>query len=261
MPLNSTARDALMSYLQTLPEAASYVFPSRKHTTEPVSPIGERALVYIIGKYAKRARVPDLSPHDLRHRFGYRMARTVPLHRLGSIYGPRKKDDSLDTTLRYVRSTKRDLQSKLFSLNRSRGHRQVVAALNGGASVRRGGTLGFPSWSNAVPVGSRPSTPTRPRWCFASACARWRAGAKGRPTGLRRWVAQAPVTTRSTAARRSAGSPRPRAEPRHGPAPVLLRGEPTPTPGRGDRHIRVAAGPLVGRGANACSGRGQPQHQ
>lgn len=48
----------------------------------------------------------SLSPHDLRHRFGYRMAETVPLHRLAQIMG----HDSLDTTMVYVRGTSEDLQ-------------------------------------------------------------------------------------------------------------------------------------------------------
>ena len=50
-----------------------------------------------------------VSPHDLRHRFGYRMAETVPLHRLAQIMG----HDSLDTTMIYVRGTKSDLQREV----------------------------------------------------------------------------------------------------------------------------------------------------
>lgn len=77
-----------------------------------VGPIGERALIYIVGKYAEHARVADVSPHDLRHRFGYRMARLVPLHRLAQIMG----HDSLDTTLRYVRGTQQDLQQAVETI-------------------------------------------------------------------------------------------------------------------------------------------------
>jgi integrase/recombinase XerD len=65
-----------------------------------------RALGYLITKYAVQAQVADVSPHDLRHRFGYRMAEVVPLHRLAQIMG----HDSLDTTMLYVRGTKQDLQ-------------------------------------------------------------------------------------------------------------------------------------------------------
>jgi integrase/recombinase XerC len=53
-----------------------------------------------------QVQVIDLSPHDLRHRFGYRMAELVPLHRLAQIMG----HDSLDTTMLYIRGTKQDLQ-------------------------------------------------------------------------------------------------------------------------------------------------------
>ncbi|GGM16667.1 tyrosine-type recombinase/integrase [Deinococcus aerophilus] len=51
----------------------------------------------------------DISPHDLRHRFGYVMAEQVPLHRLAQIMG----HDSLDTTARHTRATQRDLQAKV----------------------------------------------------------------------------------------------------------------------------------------------------
>jgi integrase/recombinase XerD len=50
-----------------------------------------------------------VSPHDLRHRFGYRMAASVPLHRLAQLMG----HDSLDTTLLYVRGPRQDLQQEV----------------------------------------------------------------------------------------------------------------------------------------------------
>jgi len=115
VPLNSTARDALTSYVRTLPDGARYLFPSRKRggSSEGGGPVGGRALVYIVSKYAEQARVRDLSPHDLRHRFGYRMAQTVPLHRLAQLMG----HDSLDTTLRYVRGTQQDLQQAVETIS------------------------------------------------------------------------------------------------------------------------------------------------
>lgn len=70
------------------------------------APIGTRALNYLIRKYAGLAKVVDLSPQDLRHRFGYVLAQTVPLHRLAQLMG----HDSLDTTAIYVRGTPQDLQ-------------------------------------------------------------------------------------------------------------------------------------------------------
>ncbi len=114
VPLNTTAREALTNYLPTLPSETAYVFPSRKRgrAGETAGRLGERALVYIISKYAGQARVVDVSPHDLRHRFGYRMARTVPLHRLAQLMG----HDSLDTTMLYVRGTQQDLQQAVETI-------------------------------------------------------------------------------------------------------------------------------------------------
>ena len=102
VPLNSTVRNALEEYLAVVPANASYLFPSEK-TGQALT---ERALSYVIKKYARAAKIAWLRPHDLRHRFGYRMAQVVPLHRLAQIMG----HDSLDTTMIYIRSTKADLQ-------------------------------------------------------------------------------------------------------------------------------------------------------
>ena len=102
VPLNTTARSILSVYLETLPKESVYLFPSEK-TQEALT---ERALGHLITKYASRAHLVDVSPHDLRHRFGYRMAEVVPLHRLAQIMG----HDSLDTTMLYIRGTKQDLQ-------------------------------------------------------------------------------------------------------------------------------------------------------
>ncbi|MGI8912561.1 MAG: tyrosine-type recombinase/integrase [Chloroflexota bacterium] len=112
VPLNSTARDTLRTYLATLPKDTPCLFPSRKGGTggtereQRVAPLTPRALSYLVACYAHLAKVPDLSPHDLRHRFGYRMAKAVPLHRLAQLMG----HDSLDTTRIDVASTRADLQ-------------------------------------------------------------------------------------------------------------------------------------------------------
>lgn len=94
-----------------LAEDAPCLFPSRKgeknsDCERELRPITDRALGYVVAKYAAMAKVEDVSPHDLRHRFGYEMAKRVPLHRLAQIMG----HDSLDTTMVYVRGTRGDLQ-------------------------------------------------------------------------------------------------------------------------------------------------------
>ena len=108
VPLNATARKVLEEYLPTLPAGTELLFPSGK-TKEALS---ERALGYIVKKYARIARLPDVSPHDLRHRFGYRMAESVPLHRLAQIMG----HDSLDTTKLYIQGTKQELQQAVKTI-------------------------------------------------------------------------------------------------------------------------------------------------
>jgi integrase/recombinase XerC len=111
VPLNSTAREALAEWMAELPVGAPCLFPSRKgektnNGEKGLRPISNRALGYIVSKYAALARVEDVSPHDLRHRFGYEMAKRVPLHRLAQIMG----HDSLDTTMVYIKGTQGDLQ-------------------------------------------------------------------------------------------------------------------------------------------------------
>lgn len=108
VPLNATARRVLEEYLPTLSRETIFLFPSGK-TKEALS---ERALGYIIKKYAGSAKLSDVSPHDLRHRFGYRMAESVPLHRLAQIMG----HDSLDTTKLYIQGTKQDLQQAVETI-------------------------------------------------------------------------------------------------------------------------------------------------
>ncbi|MDF5716223.1 MAG: site-specific integrase [Rhizonema sp. NSF051] len=109
VPLNATARAILTVYIKTQTLDANYLFVSEK-TGEALT---ERALGYLVKKYAHIASLTDVSPHDLRHRFGYRMAQVVPLHRLAQIMG----HDSLDTTMIYIRGTQSDLQKEGFLSN------------------------------------------------------------------------------------------------------------------------------------------------
>ena len=112
VPLNVTARDALREWLEALPKGSQWLFPSRKGKTngsgeKESQPITVRGLGYAVKRYAELAKVEDVSCHDLRHRFGYRMTQKTALHRLAQIMG----HDSLDTTMVYVRGTQGDLQT------------------------------------------------------------------------------------------------------------------------------------------------------
>ncbi|QBD76840.1 hypothetical protein EPA93_12825 [Ktedonosporobacter rubrisoli] len=93
VPLNAIVCQALANYLPTLPIRSTWVFLSEK-THEALS---VRALGYIVKKYADLAGIADLSPRDLRHCFGYRLAETMSLPELARLMG----HDSLETTRRY----------------------------------------------------------------------------------------------------------------------------------------------------------------
>lgn len=112
VPLNATARKVLGEYQAWLVKQgkslSGYVFVSQR-TGQSLTP---RGLRFMLDKYAQRAGVKDLGPHDLRHRFGYRMAEKVPLHRLAQIMG----HNLLDTTLTYIRGTQRDLQQAVETI-------------------------------------------------------------------------------------------------------------------------------------------------
>ncbi|MBN1874236.1 MAG: tyrosine-type recombinase/integrase, partial [Anaerolineae bacterium] len=110
VPLNTTARSALQHYIDAIGSYAEddYMFVSQR-TRSHLTP---RGLRFIIDRYAQRAGIVDLRPHDLWHRFGYRMAEKVPLHRLAQIMG----HDSLDTTLIYIQGTQNDLQHAVESI-------------------------------------------------------------------------------------------------------------------------------------------------
>ena len=112
VPLNATARVALEAYdpLLTKPHAQDATPLSRSEKRQ--ARLTERGLGYLVQKYVEQAKLCNISPHDLRHHFGYRMAETVPLHRLAQLMG----HDSLDTTLLYVQGTKNDLQQAVDTI-------------------------------------------------------------------------------------------------------------------------------------------------
>lgn len=108
VPLNVTVRNAIREYQENLDLESEYVFISQKTRKN----LTRRGVSFAIKKYARKAGIPDLKPHDLRHRFGYRMAVNVPIHRLAQIMG----HDSLDTTMIYIRGTPGDLQQAVESI-------------------------------------------------------------------------------------------------------------------------------------------------
>ncbi len=106
--LNTTARNMLEEYLPTLPVNTLFLFPSGKTK----GALSERALGYMVKKYAHVAKLSGVSPRHLRHRFGYRMAKSVPLHRLPQIM----EHGSLDTTKVSIQGTRHDLQQAVETI-------------------------------------------------------------------------------------------------------------------------------------------------
>jgi hypothetical protein len=59
-----------------------YQIPARPFSSgKTKKALSERALGFIVKSSPRQPKLPDVRPHDLRHRFGYRMAGAVPLHR------------------------------------------------------------------------------------------------------------------------------------------------------------------------------------
>lgn len=107
VPLNATARAALSDYLETLSMEADHLFPGADNGR-----LTERALGYIVAKYAHLAKLENISPHDLRHRFGYRMKETTKIEDLAKLMG----HTSLNTTAIYGQATAEDLQRSVETI-------------------------------------------------------------------------------------------------------------------------------------------------
>ncbi|GHO46814.1 tyrosine-type recombinase/integrase [Ktedonospora formicarum] len=86
---------ALSEYVASLPSECTYLFMS----TKTGKALTERALGHLVSKYAKLTRLVDISPQDLRHRFGYCMAQTLPLEQLARVMG----HESSASTVLYLR--------------------------------------------------------------------------------------------------------------------------------------------------------------
>ena len=113
VPLNVTVRKALEGYLGELASTAETAPGQFVFRSEKGGGLTERGLRYVVSKYVQIARLEDVSPHDLRHRFGYRLAKTgTPLQEIAQLMG----HDSTDTTLLYTKATGADLEARVARL-------------------------------------------------------------------------------------------------------------------------------------------------
>ncbi len=108
IPLNSSARTVLQAYLTEVSTEQNILFASRR-THKGLT---RRGVSFIVAKYVKKAGLEDISPHDLRHRFGYKMAEKLSLDGLAKIMG----HESLNTTMIYAQSINQDLERAIEAI-------------------------------------------------------------------------------------------------------------------------------------------------
>lgn len=85
LPLNATAREALLDYLAVRPHVESPRLLISSKFREPMTAIGVRKLCQ---RLQHTARIPDLHPHLLRATFGTKLARReVPIERIAELMG------------------------------------------------------------------------------------------------------------------------------------------------------------------------------
>jgi len=106
VPLNVDTRRALQSYLNEADlESGSYLFISQRGG--PLQPSG---IYYLVNRYARDARLEDVTPHTLRHTFGKNLVDAgVSLDRVAQLLG----HESVDTTRVYTTPSEQDLQREV----------------------------------------------------------------------------------------------------------------------------------------------------
>jgi site-specific recombinase XerD len=111
VPLNKTARFALSEYLQLKPdlEVTNYLFVSQKGT-----PLSKRTIFDVVKKYLGMIGVNDASCHSLRHLFATNLYNK---HKDIVLVKEALGHKSIQTTLRYARKSKAEVQQALESLD------------------------------------------------------------------------------------------------------------------------------------------------
>lgn len=87
-------------------QRGSHPHPDSMPVHHPARSHQQYLLGYSITKYVRQARLADISPHGLRHRFEYRMAEAVPLHRLAQITNAQMRLGNSSTFQNYCYTSK-----------------------------------------------------------------------------------------------------------------------------------------------------------
>ena len=102
VPLSKEVRVALEMYLQKRSEEASeQLFLGQR------GPLNVPGVQYLVAKYAYQARLPDVTPHTLRHTFGKNLVDAgISLEQVAALLG----HESLDTVIIYTKPSHGDLE-------------------------------------------------------------------------------------------------------------------------------------------------------
>jgi len=105
-PLNVDARKAIQAYLEKRAEVdGDHLFVGQRG--EPLRPSGG---YHLVRRYARDARLEEVTPHTLRHTFGKNLVDAgMPLDRVAQLLG----HESVDTTRIYATPSEQDLQREV----------------------------------------------------------------------------------------------------------------------------------------------------
>ena len=107
IPLNADARNALQEWLAVRPETPDNDFVFIALESDAKGALSSRAIQRIVARYGKKADLPDLTPHVLRHTFAKNLVNSgVTLEKVAALLG----HSSLDTTRIYITPSMKDLE-------------------------------------------------------------------------------------------------------------------------------------------------------
>lgn len=94
VPLNATAREAAQTLLSV-----------HNGQIDRLIPLTPRAINALLERYSHHAKIDRVSPHDLRHAFGYRAQKQTQTRTVADLMG----HDDIKTTMRYTMPTQDDI--------------------------------------------------------------------------------------------------------------------------------------------------------
>lgn len=107
VPINSEAREALLDLHMNVPNDSQWLVPNSKGEQ-----MNSKSVWRLVKHYGKKAGIPDVYPHMLRHHYATRLVRNgVDLYTLQKLMGHTRAD----TTQRYVSLDNRDMIKALMN--------------------------------------------------------------------------------------------------------------------------------------------------